>query len=1195
MRTCSDCGSSNPPDARFCFHCGVELADRCPRCGAELQPGARYCPTCGTPVGPPEPSEEERKLVTVLFADVAGSTSLGERLDPEQLKQVMGAYFDAMRKEIEAEGGTVEKFIGDAVMAAFGVPAAHEDDPTRALRAAIHMRRALEELNESLRAQHGVTLAMRTGVHTGEVVAVSVPRFGEGMVTGDATNVAARLEQAAEPGQILISERTARACRGFHLVEVGPLRLKGKDREVHAYELVDYEPQAIGRALRFGAPMVGRDREIALLQSIYDRVASEERPYLVTIYGDPGVGKSRLVAEFASWTGRLAAPPKVAGGRCLPYGDGVTYWPLAEILRGHAGVLHDDPPEVALQKIQAVATAVLIKEICDDPDRATAALCFTVGLEHPASSLAALEPRQVRLEVHQAWRSYFSALARTGPVVVVIEDIHWADPAMLDLLEELAERMEGPVLFLCPARPELTARRPGWGGGRLNFSAVALDPLSGEEAERLVGFLVASVELPESVRSRILERAGGNPFFLEEIIRQLIDVGQLVPSDGGWRAVGGIDDVEIPDTVQGVLAARMDLLARVEKRVLQSAAVVGRVFWPGPVTRLLEADAAAADDALRHLEDRGLVLTRLSSSMGGEQEYIFKHILTRDVAYESLPRRDRASAHATVAAWLEESAGQRQGEFVELLAHHYGEAHWGAREQGRAPEQIQHLRTKAFGYALRASDSARSKLALDNSLKMSERALTLASGPRERARALEAMAESYLLDSQGDLAWASWREAADVLLASRDADGEAVARACLRALEMATRGRGAMRSRLSRDDAQPYLRAALERVGTEEGEDLARLLIVQSFWPYSFHESPEDAEGLVEARQAGERAADVARKLGRPELESAALDGAGSYYLSEGLYGPMESLVARRLELAVSLTDSWEVGDSFGVAAWQAFHVGRYREAEARADEGFRRALSGSPIMALYCLDWRALARCRLGEWDGFLADVATAEELLGRRKDNPPGFASDHVAAAAFVHEVRGDREASDRFLDILSWLERAEDRPSPGWAVWRSLLLARRGQFDQATAELDRPEFEALRYGRGYVLEARCDVIAEREAWDEAAEVVRLARQRADTAGLEALRCYADRLEGRAAAAGGRADQAVGLLERARAGFEALEASWEAARTALSLAEALLAAGRPNDGLRPLEACRAVFERLRSLRELERAETLAEKIGPG
>jgi class 3 adenylate cyclase len=459
---------------------------RCPACGGENPDGARFCSHCGRPLEPARDHEggTERRLVTVLFADITGSTPLGEELDPEDLKDVLSAYADAMREEIEAEGGTVEKFIGDAVMAAFGVPVAHEDDAARAVRAALRMRARLQRLNDELERRHGVRLAMRTGINTGEVVATTSTRPATGMITGDAVNAAARLEQNAAPGQILVSERTARSARGFRFRDVGPLAVKGKAQPIPTVELVDDEPAAQPAPQYRGvpgrqAPMVGREHELELLRSLYGRLAASGRAQLVTVYGDPGIGKSRLTREFLAWAQEQPLPPALMKGRCLPYGESLTYWPLAEIVKAYTGVLHSDGHDAALGKIARLADDVLAA--APDPAQAAAALAFTFGLEDPRFGFADLAPRQVRLEAHEAWRAFFTGLAAERPVIAIVEDIHWADAALLDLLEELADRVAGPLLFLCPSRPDLVQTRPSWGGGKRNFSSVFLEPLGHDD------------------------------------------------------------------------------------------------------------------------------------------------------------------------------------------------------------------------------------------------------------------------------------------------------------------------------------------------------------------------------------------------------------------------------------------------------------------------------------------------------------------------------------------------------------------------------------------------------------------------------------------------------------------------------------------------------------------------------------------
>jgi class 3 adenylate cyclase/tetratricopeptide (TPR) repeat protein len=1187
---CPACGAENATGARFCASCGNAFEAVCSNCGEPLPEGARFCSACGQPVAE-TPSGEERKLVTVLFADVTGSTGLGERLDPEHLREVMAAYFEAMRDEIEAQGGTVEKFIGDAVMAVFGVPAAHEDDPARALRAALRMRDRLAVLNTDLAERHGLTLEMRIGVNTGDVLAVAEPRPGEGMVSGDPVNVAARLEQTAEPGQVLVGERAARATRGFTFEEVESLALRGKGRPVRAFRLQGEEPGPERGVPGLRAPMIGRGSELALLVSLFERVAAEARPHLVTVYGPAGVGKSRLTAEFLARAERSPFSSEFLRGRCLPYGQGVTYWPLGEILKSLAGILDTDPADLTLEKVHKLGVDLLTSDVTGDAKRAAAALAYTVGVEDPAFPFRELPPRQVQLEIHGAWRSFFSALSRDGPAVVVVEDIHWADAALLDLLEELAERVQGATLFVCPARPELTERRPTWGGGRRNFSSIFLEPLSREESDHLVRFLLEVEHLPDTVRERILERAEGNPFFLEEIVRQLIDERRIVRVNDRWQAAGDIEDVTIPDTVQGVLAARIDLLSPEAKQALQMAAVVGRVFWAGAVRALVE-DPVELDEVLAGLEDRELVSARLSSSMAGDPEYIFKHVLTRDVAYESLRRRDRSRAHARVAAWIEETAGARQKEFLELLAHHCTEAHRAAEHAG-GTEGLEELRARAFRFLRLAADDARSKLALAKAQQLAEQALFLAGDPLERAQALESLGEAYLYDYEGDLAWKVLSEAVDLRLVAAPEDGLSIARLCARALETPVRNSGLMHSLPHREQTARLLEVGLSSVPAGDSEEFVRLLTMKSFWPWAMalsrEERPAEPE-MEEAKEAGERAAEMALRLGRADLASAALDGAGSYYLERGQYGPMMRLIERRLELAPRVEDPWELQDIFNMAAWTAFHIGRYREAVRYADEGFERWVADVPAMAMHCLPWRALGRFRLGEWTAFLEDVSRTEELLGDRREHPQPFFARHFAAAALVHDVQGDSHGADRILEMLRRLEREIGHPPALSAPWMAILLARRGDVDGAWFYLREEEPYG---GRGVLLEASCDVVAELAAWAEAPRLVHESREHARVAGLLALLCFADRLEGRAAAAAGDARTATDLLRKATEGFSRLEARWEWACTELALAEVLAEQGDAKEASSRLEDAAEVFDDLPAVRERSLAANLMARLG--
>jgi class 3 adenylate cyclase/tetratricopeptide (TPR) repeat protein len=1143
----------------------------CAVCGTDLPRGARFCPNCGSAVVATPRGGRERKLVTVLFADVTGSTTLGERLDPERMREVMDAFFAAMRAEIEAEGGTVEKFIGDAVMAAFGVPYAHEDDATRALRAALHMLQRLELVNQDLAKDHDVTLEVRIGVNTGEVLATTEPRPGESMVTGDAVNAASRLEAAAAPGQVIASERTVRAVRGFRVEDMGALDLKGKARRVHAFRVLEETTTLPERGVPgLRAPLVGRDDELDLLESIFGRVASEGRPHLVTLYGDAGVGKSRLTREFLDFLGDRAL---LLHGRCLPYGEGVTFWPLAEILKAHAGVLDTDPSDIALERIQKAGRDLLTENVTIDPGRTTAALAFTVGVEDPAYAFARMDPKEVRAEVHAAWRSFFSALAMTQAVLVLVEDIHWADPALLDLLEDLAERAVGPLLFICPSRPELTARRPGWGGGRRNHTAVTLDPLTAQESERLVGFLLAIDDLPATVRGRILERAEGNPFFLEEIIRHLIDERFLVHEDGRWRTVAGIEDVEIPDTVQGVLAARIDLLDPDAKRVLQGAAVVGRVFWPGSLRSL--GKAADVDAMLAELEARELVLSRLGSSIAGEPEFIFKHILTRDVAYESLPKRERAPAHAAVAGWIEQTAGARAREFVELLAYHYATA---VAESVGAVDDV--VRRKAFEYLVAASGESRSKQVLKRAERFGEEALHLASDDHERSIALEALGDAFLTDYVGDLAWKYYRESAHARAAvAKVSNDSKVAYLCARACEVPTRWPGSMRRIPDSADVEPLLALGMSHLPEGDSEERVRLQSIRASWPFAFPDPPMNEEEALDCERLGLEAADMALRLGMYDLASGALDASGGFGISRGLYARVRKIQERRLDILPHVSDQLEIGDAYAMIAWSDHELGQYREGLGSAEEGVRLVEGTWANAAIHAASWQVVLEYRVGEWDRALVTFERVKALLDDRRDDPPYFATHAFGAAGIIAHRRDDSVQSDRMTGLLVPLGGGFSTRLLPWLV---LLLVERGDLAPARDLLEHLP-PAWRVHTTEVLEARCEFVAVAGAWEQVSALAEEAR--AYSAASEALppSVYADRLDGRAALAADDPQAAVPALTRAVEGFDRLRTPYDAARTSVDLAEALIASGRSAESPVLLDRAAATFEQLRATKAQE------------
>lgn len=668
MLTCAACGHQNPDENRFCGGCGAPL---------EVATA---------------PSRETRKVVTVLFTDVSRSTELGERLDPESLRSVMSRYFEQMRTVLERHEATVEKFIGDAVMAVFGIPTLHEDDALRAVRAAVEMRAELRDLNDELEQRWGVRLEVRTGINTGEVVAGDA-RAGQTLVTGDAVNIAARLEQSAAPGEILIGRAThGLVSDAVDAEEAGELELKGKAGLVAALRLVNVHARVAGRSRRLDSPMVGRQRERTLVRQAFERCAGDQACQLFTVLGSAGVGKSRFVLEFIREAEKDA---RVVSGRCLSYGEGITYWPLTEAVKEAAAIVDDDSRERAVVKLRSLLN--------DAPEggRVAELIAEATGLTPAAASSE---------EIFWAVRKLFEHLAQDHPLVVVFDDVHWAEPTFLELLEHLADWFrDAPLLLLCVARPELLDVRPNWGGGKPNATTILLEPLTVDESQRLIANLLGSTGLPLDTVSRIAAAAEGNPLFVEEMVRMLIDDGLLFERDGAWVAKGTASEIAVPPTIQALLAARLDRLKAAERDLMERASVVGKVFYRGAVSEL--SPEAVRGEIAAHLSTltRKELIRPDRSAFAGQDAYRFRHILIRDAAYEAMPKETRRDLHERFAAWLRDASRDRLAEYEEVVAHHLAEAYRYTRELGRHDEGTHSLARSAAEIFAAAARRARER------------------------------------------------------------------------------------------------------------------------------------------------------------------------------------------------------------------------------------------------------------------------------------------------------------------------------------------------------------------------------------------------------------------------------------------------------------------------------------------------------
>jgi class 3 adenylate cyclase/tetratricopeptide (TPR) repeat protein len=674
--------------------CGARLERRCPACNTTAPGEARFCMNCGAALDevqaprPAEPPPEERRQVTVLFADLSGYTAFAERMDPEAVKSLVDRALMRLGREVERYGGTVDKYIGDNVMALFGAPVAHEDDAERAVRAGLGMQAAMDEVNAGLPA--GINFDLRVGINTGEVLAGAV---GEAYtVVGDTVNVASRLQSAARPGSVTVGERTMRAsASAVNYERLEPLELKGKAQPVPAWEAVCLiAEQAVGRAAPAReSPLVGRDAELRTLEAIYERVLEDGTPQLVTLIGEAGVGKSRLLREFERRLAQHPSEPTLRTGRCLPYGSGVVFWALGEVLRAEASIVDSDSAEEAWRKLSGYVSELRGDE-GEASERQAAMIGRLLGVEVPAELVPREEnPERARELFFSALRSGIEAIARRRPFVIAFEDIHWADDGMLEAIEHLGQWVRAPLLLVCLARDELLDRRPSWGGGRRSATQLVLEPLKPTQARELVEALLP----PGFERAvAVAERSGGNPLFAEEMARRISE-------EGGEGSA-------LPDTVQGVLAARLDALRPFERRLVQQAAVVGRTFWEGSLAPLADAEGEDLGRALSTLQQKDILVPAGEGRLEGERELGFKHVLIRDVAYGMLPKAVRSRKHFEVGAFLEQRAGDRTREVLSLLADHYGRAAALGREGGVQGPELLEMRRHAVRFLDEAGDAA---------------------------------------------------------------------------------------------------------------------------------------------------------------------------------------------------------------------------------------------------------------------------------------------------------------------------------------------------------------------------------------------------------------------------------------------------------------------------------------------------------
>ncbi|MGZ4318362.1 MAG: AAA family ATPase [Gaiellaceae bacterium] len=991
-------------------------------------------------------AQRERKVVTVLFADLVGFTSRAESLDPEDVDAILRPYHDRLRSELERHGGTVEKFIGDAVMALFGAPTAHEDDPERAVRAALEIRDWAREEGE---------LEVRIGVTTGEALVslAARPEAGEGMASGDVVNTAARLQSAAPVNGILVGERTYRATSGaIDYREAEPVQAKGKQELVAVWEPLQ------ARA-RFGVDvqhearteLVGRERELEVLRMSLGRVLAERSPQLVTLVGVPGIGKSRLVYELF----RIAeAEPDIIlwrQGRSLPYGEGLSFWALAEIVKAQAGILESDDGKVAELKLGEMVSDVVPDS--NDGDWVRRHLSALAGLGGDES----VTGTDRRDEAFAAWRRFLEGLAEQRPLVLLFEDLHWADDGLLDFVDHLVDWASGvPILVVGTARPELLERRPGWGGGKSNSITLSLPALANDDTARLLGSLLGKSLIDAEQQAELLDRVGGNPLYAEQYVQMLGERGEQ-------------DDLPLPESIQGIVGARLDALPSLEKQLLQDAAVIGKVFWPGAVAALGDSDPAALEEQVHALERKQFVRRDRRSSVADETQYAFLHLLLRDVAYAQIPRLMRSQKHVRAAGWIE--ALGRPEDHAEMVAHHYLAALEVARAAGQEPGE---LAPRARVALAEAGDHARHLSAYAASVMFYRQALELWPETAPEHTDLQFRLALTAFDTDDDQRGELLEEARTALLAAGDRARAAEVDAVLAQFWWSQGNRERCFEHLDRADelarAEPPS-PAKARVFSQ----VARYRRLAGHPdPALAQEALELAEqfGLDEIRAhalitlaqiGGPEARPLAEQALQISLEGNLLPVAIRAYsqlaVDADLGGDLQEAqrlmeeAAQIAERLGSTTRRWVQGNL--IFGW--VELGEWNRFMSAADEFLAESEAKPHYHDAHVRMLRAIVRLARGDVDGALVDQEKGLERAREVKD--PQCLSPALAISAYVLAEAGRLEESNRCFDevipaIAETLDGFDD------LVWAADLLDRRQDLADAGQNVpETPRVQAVR----------------------------------------------------------------------------------------------------------------------------------------
>jgi class 3 adenylate cyclase/tetratricopeptide (TPR) repeat protein len=1152
MTTCANCGAGNPAGQRFCGDCGSPLAASCPTCGAENPPGQRFCGDCGTElvpaaaaaVQPPrEAAVSERRLVTVLFADLVGFTQLSESRDAEEVRELLSRYFEIARRLVGLYGGTVEKFIGDAVMAVWGTPVATEDDAERAVRAGLDLIAAVSALGDDVGA---ADLRARAGVLTGEA-AVTLGADGQGMVAGDLVNTASRIQAAAEPGSLLVGEATRRSTEQTIVFEdAGEHELKGKAQAVPLWRAKRVVSGRGGQLKSGGleAPFVGRERELRQVKDLFHAAADGKKAHLVSVTGIAGIGKSRLGWEFYKYFDGIVEPIWWHRGRCLSYGEGVTYWALADMVRMRCRLAEDEDEASALAKLRAT----LDEHLIDEAERAfvEAPLAQLLGI-----GSASAEPGD-RQQLFAAWRLFFERLADSNPVVLVFEDLQWADGSLLDFIEYLLEWSRNHPLFVVTlARPEVLERRPTWGAGQRAFTSMYLEPLTRDAMEELLDGLVPG--LPTAVREQILARAEGVPLYAVETVRMLLDRGLLQEEGSAYRVVGEVGSLEVPETLHALIAARLDGLSEAERSLLQDAAVLGKTFSLRVLAGVNGAGESALEPLLASLVRKEVLSLQADPRSPEHGQYGFLQDLVRRVAYETLARRDRKARHLAAAEHLADAIGQE--EIPEVIASHLVAAFEAAPDADDAED----LRARAALTFALAGERASALAAAGEAQRYYEQAAELSGDPTR---------EAEWIDRAGQMATTAGRpdEAGELLgraRASYEAQGNVVGAALVDA-KLADidflQGHPPVAARRM----APALEA-IEREGSEQ--DVA--VLAAQLGRFLIFTGEYDA-----AMPHLERALALAEAHGLTETFAQALNSKS--VLMGRTHRPREARILIEGALAVTLDHDLHAAalrayNNLVATMWQADEWRGAIEAIDRALTLARRI--GDRRWEMSFLAGSVGSLGQLGRWDEALARAAEARERATTE------FARGLMLAVSQIYCRRGElgpaRELMTQHADVAS-SENADF--AAGYASLEAGLLAAEGRIDEA---LEAARRSVSFHDAGPPSWVLFNVLELADfATDETTvrELLALLDSAAVTEITPAVHAQAARL--RARLPEHDAEQELLIAERI---FRDLEAPFHVAVVQLQRAERL-----PTDEAEPLLAeARETFERLRATPWLERLAT--------